>query len=84
VPSSLNANYLVYKMPTFLDIPPIEAVIVEEPWPDHPFGVRGVGEGPIVPPPTAISNAIHNACGARLTKLPMTPIRILETLRTID
>ncbi len=74
----LNANYLDYKMPTFLDLPPIETVIVEVPWPDHPYGVRGVGEPPIVPPPAAIANAICAATGARLTTLPMTPARLLE------
>ena len=76
----LNANYLDYKMPTAVDVPPIETVIVEVPWPDHPFGVRGVGEPPIVPPPAAIANAICAATGVRLTALPMTPARLLEAM----
>jgi CO/xanthine dehydrogenase Mo-binding subunit len=74
----LNPHYLDYKMPTFLDVPPIEPVIVEVPWPDHPFGVRGVGEIPIVPPPAAIANAINRAFGIRPVRLPMTPAGLLE------
>jgi xanthine dehydrogenase molybdenum-binding subunit len=74
----LNANLLDYKMPTALDVPPIEAVLLEYPYAGHPFGVRGVGEAPIVPPPAAIANAIYAATGARLTELPMTPERVLR------
>ena len=79
----LNPNLLDYKMPTMLDVPPIEAVIVEVPWPEHPFGVRGVGEVPIVPPPAAIANAIYRATGTRLAELPMTPERILQGMGVI-
>ena len=79
----LNPNFLDYKMPTTLDVPPIDVVIVEVPWPEHPFGVRGVGEVPIVPPPAAIANAIYRATGARLTELPMTPERILRSMGVI-
>ena len=80
----LNTSLLDYKMPTSLDVPPIEAVIVEVPWPGHPFGARGVGEPPIVPPPAAIANAIRRATGARLADLPMTPARVLEAMGVID
>jgi len=79
----LNPNLLDYKMPTALDVPPIEVVIVESPWAGHPFGVRGVGEVPIVPPTAAIANAIHAATGARLTELPMTPERVLKGMGII-
>ena len=58
----------------------IETVIVEVPNPGHPYGVRGVGEVPIVPPPAAIANAIYRAVGVRMTALPMSPARILEAL----
>ena len=51
----------------------IETVIVEVPNPAHPYGVRGVGEVPIVPPPAAIANAIHQAIGVRMCRLPMSP-----------
>jgi xanthine dehydrogenase molybdenum-binding subunit len=79
----LNANLLDYKLPTALDVPPIEAVIVEVPYPKHPYGVRGVGETPIVPPPAAIANAIYRATGRRIEQLPMTPARILARMGVI-
>ena len=75
-----NASLLDYRMPTALDLPMIEAVLVEVANPGHPFGVRGVGEVPIVPPPAAIANAIYNAIGVRMTNLPMSPGHVLETL----
>ncbi len=75
-----NASLLDYRMPTSLDLPAIETVIVEVPNPGHPYGVRGVGEVPIVPPPAAIANAIYRAVGVRLTTLPMSPARVLEAL----
>jgi xanthine dehydrogenase molybdenum-binding subunit len=74
----LNASLLDYKIPTILDIPPIETIIVEVPYPGHPYGVRGAGEVPIIPPPGAIGNAILRATGVRVTELPMTPACILE------
>jgi xanthine dehydrogenase molybdenum-binding subunit len=76
-----NASYLDYRMPTALDLPMIETIIVEVPNPAHPYGVRGVGEAPIVPPPAAIAAAIHNAIGVRLQELPMAPHRVWAALR---
>ena len=58
-------------MPTCFDVPMIDTIIVEVPNPGHPFGVRGVGEVPIVPPPAAIANAIYDAVGVRMRHLPM-------------
>jgi len=58
----------------------IDAVIVEVPNPRHPFGVRGVGEVPIVPPMAAVANAIHAATGMRLRDLPMAPPKILAEI----
>ena len=75
----LNASFLDYRMPTSLDVPMIDTIIVEVPNPGHPYGVRGVGEVPIVPPLAAIANAVYRATGVRQTKLPMSPRRILET-----
>lgn len=75
-----NASYLDYRMPTALDLPMIETVLVEVPSVAHPFGVRGVGEVPIVPPPAAIANAIYRATGVRLTELPMSPPRVYKAL----
>jgi CO/xanthine dehydrogenase Mo-binding subunit len=65
-------------MPTSLDLPMIDTVIVEVANSGHPFGVRGVGEVPIVPPMATIGNAINQAAGIRMFSLPMTPGKILE------
>jgi CO/xanthine dehydrogenase Mo-binding subunit len=75
-----NSSFLDYRMPTSLDLPMIDTVIVEVANPTHPYGVRGVGEVCIVPPMAAIANAIHNAVGVRMGKLPMSPGNILEAL----
>lgn len=68
-----NASFLDYRMPTIYDVPMIETIIVEVPNPDHPYGVRGVGEVSIVPPPPAIASAIYRATGVRMRQLPMSP-----------
>jgi CO/xanthine dehydrogenase Mo-binding subunit len=73
-----NASFLDYRMPTSLDLPMIDTVMVEVPNPGHPYGVRGVGEVPIVPPPAAIANAIYHAIGVRMQQLPMSPGRVLK------
>jgi len=75
-----NASFLDYRMPTSLDVPMIDTIIVEVPNPSHPFGVRGVGETPIVPPPAAIANAIFAATGKRLTDLPMSPPKVWKAI----
>ena len=75
-----NSSFLDYRMPTSLDLPMIDTVIVEVANPGHPYGVRGVGECPIVPPMAAVANAIHNAIGVRMTTLPMSPGNILNAL----
>ena len=76
----MNASLLDYRMPTSLDLPMIDTVMVEVPNPGHPYGVRGVGEVPIVPPPAALANAIYRAVGVRMTDLPMSPGRIQDAL----
>ena len=75
-----NAGFLDYRIPVASDVPMIEAIIVEVPNPNHPFGVKGVAEANIVPPMAAIANAIRNATGKRLTQLPMSPPKVLEAL----
>jgi CO/xanthine dehydrogenase Mo-binding subunit len=77
----VNSSFLDYRMPTTLDLPMIDTVIVEVPNPGHPYGVRGVGEVPIVPPPAAVANAIYRATGKRMTDLPMSPGYILSKLQ---
>ncbi|MGD1094950.1 MAG: xanthine dehydrogenase family protein molybdopterin-binding subunit [Bryobacteraceae bacterium] len=76
----LNGSLLDYRMPTALDLPMIDTVIVEVPNPGHPFGVRGVGEASIVPPTPAIANAIYRAIGVRMKNLPMKPSAIMKAL----
>ena len=76
----VNSSFLDYRMPTSLDLPMIDTVIVEVANPGHPYGVRGVGEIPIVPPMAAIANAIYSAIGIRMRDLPMSPGKILEAL----
>jgi CO/xanthine dehydrogenase Mo-binding subunit len=76
----VNSTLLDYRMPTALDVPNIETMLVEVPNPGHPFGVRGVGEVNIVPPLAAIANAVSRALGIRMTTLPMSPGRVLEAL----
>jgi xanthine dehydrogenase molybdenum-binding subunit len=75
-----NASLLDYRLPTCLDLPMIDTVIVEVPNPGHPYGVRGVGEVSIVPPPGAIANAIYRAVGIRMTELPMSPGKIMAAV----
>jgi xanthine dehydrogenase molybdenum-binding subunit len=76
----LNSSYLDYRVPTMLDLPALETILVEHANPDHPFGVRGVAEISVVPPMGAISNAIYNAVGVRMRSLPMAPHKIVKAL----
>jgi CO/xanthine dehydrogenase Mo-binding subunit len=76
----VNASFLDYRMPTTLDLPMIETVLVEVPNPGHPYGVRGVGEVPIVPPMAAIHAAVKEATGLNITSFPMSPRAIVEGL----
>lgn len=76
-----NASLLDYRLPTALDVPLIEAVIIECPNPAHPLGIRGVGEASIVPPPAAIANAIAAATGRRMPVLPLSPPRVHAALQ---
>jgi CO/xanthine dehydrogenase Mo-binding subunit len=75
-----NSGLLDYRMPTCLDLPMIEALIVEVANPNHPLGVRGVGEVGIVPPMAAVANAIYRAIGVRMTELPMSPPHLLKAV----
>ncbi len=75
-----NAGFLDYRMPVASDLPMIDTVIVEVPNPGHPYGVRGVGEAPIVPPLAAVANAVSHATGVRMVDLPMSPPHVLEAI----
>ena len=78
----LNSSFLDYRMPTSLDVPMIDTVMIEVPNPKHPFGVRGVGEAPIIPPLPAMAIAVSNAIGVKMSHLPMTPDVILAALES--
>ncbi|MQG32918.1 MAG: xanthine dehydrogenase family protein molybdopterin-binding subunit [SAR202 cluster bacterium] len=75
-----NASWLDYRMPIAKDLPMIDTQIVEVPNPDHPTGVRGVGEVSIIPPVPAIANAINQALGIRMGEVPMSPAALLEAI----
>jgi len=75
-----NSSFLDYRMPTALDLPMIDTVIVEVANPQHPYGVRGVAEVPIVPPLAAVANAIYQAIGIRMTDLPMNPAAVVKAI----
>jgi CO/xanthine dehydrogenase Mo-binding subunit len=75
-----NPGFLDYRCPVASDLPMIEAVLVEVPNPRHPFGARGVGEVPIVPPMAAIGNAIRRATGVEMHNLPMSPPKVRAAL----
>ncbi|MGE0387857.1 MAG: xanthine dehydrogenase family protein molybdopterin-binding subunit [Gammaproteobacteria bacterium] len=72
-----NASFLDYRMPVCSDLPMIDTVIIEVPNPLHPYGVRGVGEVPIVPPLATVNNAVSRAAGVRFNELPLSPPRVL-------
>ncbi len=71
-----NPGFLDYRVPVASDLPMIDTVLVEVANPRHPFGAKGVGEVPIVPPLAAVANAVRGAIGKRLTDLPLSPPKI--------
>jgi CO/xanthine dehydrogenase Mo-binding subunit len=68
-----NASFTDYLIPTALDVPPIEAVLVEEPEPDGPYGLKGVGEPPTVVSTAAVISALRDATGRELARVPVRP-----------
>ena len=77
-----NPGFLDYRVPVASDLPMIDTIIVEVPNSMHPFGVRGVGEAPIIPPLAAVACAVGNAIGVRMRDLPLSPPRVLEALES--
>jgi carbon-monoxide dehydrogenase large subunit len=76
-----NPSFADYKMPGIKDSPAIiTPILIEEPEPSHPFGAKGVGKISMVGAAPAIANAVANATGARLRRIPMTPERVLGAL----
>ncbi|MBI1406244.1 MAG: molybdopterin-dependent oxidoreductase [Caulobacter sp.] len=79
-----NAGFLDYRVPVASDLPMIDAILVEVANPRHPFGAKGVGEVPIVPPLAAVANAVRGAIGVRMTDLPLSPPKIRAVLDARD
>src|SRR5215216_5949143 len=79
-----NPGFLDYRVPVASDMPMIDTIMIEVPNPRHPFGARGVGEVPIVPPMAAVANAIFAASGKRLRDLPMSPPKLRAALDEQD
>lgn len=73
-------SMLEYKSPTSLDMPEVETIFVEEPDPSCPFGAKEVGQGPLLPVPPALANAVYDAVGVRIDELPITPDKVLRAL----
>ncbi|HTW56228.1 MAG TPA: molybdopterin cofactor-binding domain-containing protein, partial [Thermoplasmata archaeon] len=77
-----NPGLLDYRIPTLLEVPPIEVELLEGYPGDGPFGAKGLGEPPIIPVPATIAAAVRDACGAHLTELPLTPERVARALKS--
>lgn len=75
-----NAGFLDYRIPVASDLPKIDTYIVEVPNTAHPYGVRGVGETPIVAPLAAVANAVRDAIGLRISDLPLSPSKVLAAI----
>jgi 4-hydroxybenzoyl-CoA reductase subunit alpha len=73
-------SLLEYKSLTSLDMPEVDTVLVEDPDPNCPFGAKEVGQGPLLPVPPAVANAVYAAVGVRIDELPITPDKILRAL----
>jgi CO/xanthine dehydrogenase Mo-binding subunit len=68
-----NASFTDYLIPTALDMPPIDSVLIEDPEPGAPYGIKGAGEAPTVVSTAAIVSALRNATGRQLTRVPVRP-----------
>jgi CO/xanthine dehydrogenase Mo-binding subunit len=79
--SGRTDNLHDYLIPTFGDVPPIESLLIEVPDPEGPYGAKGLGEHVLIPTAPAILNAIRHATGARITRLPALPHRILAAMK---
>ena len=75
-----NPGFLDYRVPVASDLPMIDTQIVEVPNANHPYGVRGCGETPIVAPLAAVGNAVSHAIGVRMTNLPLSPPKVLAAI----
>lgn len=75
-----SPSMLDYKSPTTLETPEIETLIIERPDPGGPFGAKEAGQGPLLPVPPALANAVYDAVGVRIDEIPITPEKVLKAL----
>jgi CO/xanthine dehydrogenase Mo-binding subunit len=80
---SVTAHFGDYKMPTAADMPPLQTVVLPSEHGDGPYNVRGIGEAPCVPTPAAIANAVQDAIGVRIRKLPVTAEKVYAALQQV-
>ena len=73
-------SMLEYKSPTVIEMPQVESILVETLDPEGPFGAKEAGQGPLLPVPPALCNAVHDAVGIRIDEIPLTPEKILKAL----
>ena len=78
---AVNPNFADYKIPSFLDLPRVDAILVENADPDGPFGAAGIGEPGLVPTAAAVANAVAHATGCHFRTLPVTAEKILQALK---
>lgn len=76
-------SMLEYKSPTTLEMCDVVTYLIEDPDPNGPFGAKEVGQGPLLPVPPAIANAVYDAVGVRVDEVPITPEKVLTALRAI-
>jgi CO/xanthine dehydrogenase Mo-binding subunit len=74
-------SLLDYKIPTTLEMPPVEIILIESIDPEGPFGAKEVGQGPLLPVAPAVANAVHDALGVRIDEVPITPDKVVAALR---
>ena len=75
-----HPSMLEYKSPTFLEMPPVTTYLIEDPDPEGPMGAKEVGQGPLLPVPPALANAIFDAVGVRVDQIPIHPSHVLAGL----
>ena len=74
-------SMLEYKSPTTMEMCDVRTYLIEDPDPHGPFGAKEVGQGPLLPVPPAVANAVYNAVGVRIDEVPITPEKVLKALR---
>ena len=74
-------SLLEYKSPTTMEMCDVKTYLIEDADPNGPFGAKEVGQGPLLPVPPAVANAVYNAVGARIDEVPITPEKVLKALK---